>query len=102
MDALSHILAAHLPYPAVIVDRFGDIVAANAAQALLFEGCADWLLVPPVNAYRVALHPEGMAPRIANFAEWARHVLNALEANLARGPAWASPSRCSCVPGPAG
>lgn len=87
MDALGHILTAHLPYPAIVVDRFGDIVSANTAQAVLFEGCADWLLVPPVNAYRVALHPEGMAPRIVNFAEWARHVLNALEAELARRPA---------------
>ena len=78
MDALGHILTGHLPYPAIVVDRFGDIVSANTAQAVLFEGCADWLLVPPVNAYRVALHPEGMAPRIVNFAEWARHVLNAV------------------------
>jgi hypothetical protein len=30
-----------------VVDRFGDIVAANAALALLFEGCADRLLAPP-------------------------------------------------------
>jgi transcriptional regulator with XRE-family HTH domain len=87
MDALGHILSGHLPYPAIVVDRFGDIVAANAALAVLFDGCADWLLVPPVNAYRVALHPEGMAARIVNFAEWSRHVLNALEAELARRPA---------------
>lgn len=84
MAALRHILAAHLPYPAIIVDRSGDIVAANAARSLLFEGCAGWLLAPPVNAYRVALHPEGMAPRIANFPEWARHVLHGLEAELDR------------------
>jgi transcriptional regulator with XRE-family HTH domain len=90
MDALRHILAAHLPYPAIIVDRGGDIVAANTAHSLLFEGCAGWLLVPPVNAYRAALHPEGMAPRIANFGEWARHVLHGLEAELARRPAAAS------------
>jgi transcriptional regulator with XRE-family HTH domain len=84
MDALGHILAGHLPYPAIIVDRSGDIVSANTAHSLLFEGCAGWLLVPPVNAYRAALHPEGMASRIANFGEWARHVLHGLEAELAR------------------
>lgn len=38
------------------------------------------------NAYRLALHPDGMAPRIANFAEWARHVLNAMAAELDRNP----------------
>ena len=124
MDALGHILSGHLPYPAIIVDRFGDIVAANAALAVLFEGCAGWLLVPPVNAYRVALHPEGMAARIANFAEWSRHVLNGSRPKWPAGPprrgdklavlyeeltgyvpptgwapaTWASPSRSSCAP----
>ena len=58
-------------------------MAANAGQRLLTDGCASHL---HANAYRLALHPEGMAPRIANFAEWAWHVLNALEAELARNP----------------
>jgi transcriptional regulator with XRE-family HTH domain len=82
-DALRHILHAHLPYPAIIVDRYGDIVAANAAQRILVEGTAEHLRA---NAYRLALHPDGMAPRIANFAEWARHILNNLETALARSP----------------
>jgi transcriptional regulator with XRE-family HTH domain len=85
-NALDHILAAHLPYPAIIVDRYGDQVAANAAQQILLEGCAPWLLAPPVNAFRLALHPDGMAPRIANFADWARHVLTGITAELARNP----------------
>jgi transcriptional regulator with XRE-family HTH domain len=86
MDALDHILAAHVPYPAIVVDRHGDLVAANAAQHVLFDGCAAELLVAPVNAYRVALHPDGMAPRIANFPEWARHVLEGIRAELRRSP----------------
>lgn len=85
-DALNHILAGHMPYPAIIVDRYGDLIAANAAQRILFDGCAPGLLGPPANAFRLALHPEGMAPRIVNFAEWARHVLNAISAELARNP----------------
>jgi transcriptional regulator with XRE-family HTH domain len=86
MDALDHILAAHLPYPAIITDRRGDLVAANPAQHILFDGCAPELLVRPANAYRIALHPEGMAPRIANFAEWARHILEGIRAELRRNP----------------
>lgn len=82
-DALRHILHGHLPYPAIIVDRYGDIVAANAAQRILLEGTAEHLRV---NAYRLALHPDGMAPRIENFAEWAPHILNNLETALARSP----------------
>jgi transcriptional regulator with XRE-family HTH domain len=85
-EALDHILRAHLPYPAVVVDRHGDLVASNAAWRLLHDGCAPGLLKPPANAYRIALHPDGMAPRIVNFTEWARHVLNALSAELARNP----------------
>ena len=85
-DALVHILAGHLPYPAIIVDTRGDLIAANAAQHMLLDGCAPWLLESPANAFRLALHPEGMAPRIANFAEWARHVLDGIAAELARNP----------------
>jgi transcriptional regulator with XRE-family HTH domain len=81
--ALRHILDAHMPYPAMIIDRHGEIVAANAAQPILTAGCAEHL---GANAYRLALHPDGMAPRIANFAEWAWHVLNGMAAELARNP----------------
>ena len=83
LAALTHILDAHMPYPALVIDRYGEIVAANAGQRVLSAGCAGHLRG---NAYRLALHPEGMAPRIINFAEWARHVLNAMAAELARNP----------------
>jgi len=83
LEALRHILTGHEPYPAIIVDRYGDIVAANAAQHILFDGCAEHLRP---NSFRLALHPDGMAPRIANFGEWARHVLHNLEAELDRSP----------------
>src|SRR3954447_9375391 len=36
--ALDHILAGHLPYPAIVVDRHGDIVAANSAFGWLTDG----------------------------------------------------------------
>ena len=83
LTALTHILDAHMPYPAIIIDRYGEIVAANAGQRILADGSAAHL---HGNAYRLALHPDGMAPRIANFPEWARHVLNAMAAELARNP----------------
>jgi transcriptional regulator with XRE-family HTH domain len=81
--ALTHILDAHLPYPAIVIDRYGQIVAANAGLAVLTDGCAEHLRG---NAYRLALHPDGMAPRVANFTAWAGHVLNAMAAELARNP----------------
>ncbi|MFI5608714.1 helix-turn-helix domain-containing protein [Amycolatopsis sp. NPDC051903] len=75
LESLRALLDGHRPYPALIVDRYGVLVAANDAFALLTEGVAAELLRPPVNVLRMALHPGGMAPRIANFADWAQHVL---------------------------
>ena len=82
--ALDKILAGHEPFPAVIVDRVWNLVAANRpALAVLTEGVADHLLTPPVNALRVSLHPEGLAPRIVNFAEYRDHLLVRLSRQLA-------------------
>ncbi|MGW3173764.1 helix-turn-helix domain-containing protein [Streptomyces sp. NPDC001153] len=73
--AIDHILRGHLPYPALVVDRGGDLVAANEAFDVLTEGVAPELVGPCTNVYRLALHPRGLAPRIANLAEWSRHIL---------------------------
>jgi transcriptional regulator with XRE-family HTH domain len=76
--AIDHILHGHLPYPAIVVDRGGDLIAANPAFDLITEGAAPGLTGPGTNVYRLALHPDGLAPRIGNLAEWARHVLAGL------------------------
>ena len=62
--ALDHILTGHLPYPAIVVDRHGRVVAANTAFAVLTEGSDPALLGPDLNILRLALHPRGLAPRI--------------------------------------
>lgn len=82
--ALDKIVRSHEPFPAIVVDRRWDIVAANAvARTILGEGVAAELLFPPVNALRVALHPEGLAPRIENLDEWATHLLQRLDRQIA-------------------
>jgi transcriptional regulator with XRE-family HTH domain len=82
--ALDKILAGHEPFPAVIVDRRWDLVSANgSASAILTDGVAAHLLVPPVNALRVSLHPEGLAPRITNLAEYSSHLLARLQRQAA-------------------
>ncbi|WBO61873.1 helix-turn-helix domain-containing protein [Streptomyces camelliae] len=73
--ALDHILRGHLPYPALVVDRAGDLIAANTAFDLITEGAAAELVGPGANIYRLALHPHGLAPRIGNLAEWGQHIL---------------------------
>jgi transcriptional regulator with XRE-family HTH domain len=82
-DALQAILTGHEPWPAVVVDRRWDMVAANAAVALLTDGVAPELLAPPVNVLRVSLHPDGVAPRIANLGEWRAHLLDRLARQVA-------------------
>ncbi|AEA24944.1 helix-turn-helix domain-containing protein [Pseudonocardia benzenivorans] len=74
-DALRAVLAAHLPHPALLLDRHWDLVEANAAATALLDGCAPHLLVAPVNVLRVSLHPDGLAPRIANLPQWRAHLL---------------------------
>jgi transcriptional regulator with XRE-family HTH domain len=75
-DALERFLRAHEPYPAVVVNRQHDLISANDALDLLLEGVAPELLEPPANGMRIALHPDGMAPRTRNLAEWSAHLLH--------------------------
>src|SRR5262245_45461188 len=82
-EALDRFLAAHEPYPAIIVDRHWNLVKRNRAVDLLVEGVAPDLLEPPANALRVALHPRGMAPRIVNFAEFSAHALRRVRRQIA-------------------
>jgi transcriptional regulator with XRE-family HTH domain len=74
-QAMDLVLAAHDPFPALAVDRHWTMVAANPAVAPLMAGVAPALLNPPVNVMRVALHPDGLAPRTANLWEWRGHLL---------------------------
>jgi transcriptional regulator with XRE-family HTH domain len=73
--AVDLVLAGHEPYPALAVDRHWTLIAANGALAPLLAGIAPALLAPPVNVLRLGLHPEGLAPRVANYGEWRAHLL---------------------------
>jgi transcriptional regulator with XRE-family HTH domain len=77
-NAVRQVLSAHEPYPAAVVDRAWNLVDANASLAGFLDGVAPWLLEPPANVLRVSLHPEGIAPRIANLGEWRAHLLGRL------------------------
>ena len=81
--ALAGLIRAHDPYPAVVVDRVWDIVMSNQGAQGMLVGVAEHLLRPPLNSYRIALHPDGMSSRIENFAEWAHHLLATLERQVA-------------------
>jgi transcriptional regulator with XRE-family HTH domain len=76
--AVELVLKGHEPYPALAVDRHWMLVAANEAIPPLLAGVAPELLQPPVNVLRLSLHPDGLAPRIANLPEWRGHILSRL------------------------
>ncbi len=77
--ALTRVLTAHEPYPAVVVNRWWELVDANQGIALFTRHIKKpGLLEPPVNVLRLSLHPDGMAPRIANLPEWRAHLLTRL------------------------
>ncbi|NKS16847.1 helix-turn-helix domain-containing protein [Prescottella equi] len=81
-DAIRTILTAHAPMPALVVDRHWNLVDANDTVALLTDGAAPRLLEPPVNVLRLSLHPDGMASRITNLAQWRAHVLHRLDRQI--------------------
>ncbi|MFD8567483.1 helix-turn-helix domain-containing protein [Streptomyces sp. NPDC059639] len=81
---LDQLLRGYEPYPALIVDATYDVVAANRGIALLMESLPEHLLTAePLNAMRLTLHPEGLAPRIRNLRAWRGHLLAQMERQIA-------------------
>jgi transcriptional regulator with XRE-family HTH domain len=76
------VLAGHEPFPAIAVDRHWNLIAANRAIEPMLLGIEPSLLEPPVNVLRLSLHPQGVAPRIVNLAEWSSHLLARLRQQI--------------------
>ena len=77
-EAVQLVLDGHDPYPAITVDHGWALVAHNSGAEVLMAGLPDDLLAPPMNVLRASLHPDGLAPRILNLAEWRAHILQRL------------------------
>jgi transcriptional regulator with XRE-family HTH domain len=80
--AIDQVLEGHKPFPAFAVDRRWNIVASNGALPRMFDGVLPELMQAPTNALRLSLHPNGLAPRIANLAEWRAHLLARLRQQI--------------------
>jgi transcriptional regulator with XRE-family HTH domain len=76
--AIDLVLKAHEPNPALAVDRHWNLVTANRLVAPLLEGVPERLLGQPLNVMRLSFHPEGLASRTVNLAEWCAHLLERL------------------------
>lgn len=76
--AVDIILKSHEPFPALALDRHWNLLAANAALPHLLAGASAELLQPPVNVLRLSLHPDGLASKIVNLAQWREHLFERL------------------------
>jgi transcriptional regulator with XRE-family HTH domain len=65
-ESLRQLLDAHQPNPALIVDGLWNLIEANPAASLLWDGADPALLEPPINMLRLAVHPGGL-PSISSM-----------------------------------
>ena len=65
-ESLSRLLEAHEPNPALIVDGLWNLIEANRAASLLWDGVDPELLEPPINMLRLGVHPGGL-PKISSM-----------------------------------
>ena len=82
--SLQELLDAHDPCPAVAVDRCWNIQLANRAAGRLTASLPEHLRAPEPNVFRIALHPDGLAGRSGNLADWSPYLLRNLELTAAR------------------
>src|ERR1700737_2693326 len=59
-------------------DRHWNLVSANRMVMPLLRGIPARLLGQPFNILRLAFHPEALAARTVNLAEWCSHLLERL------------------------
>jgi transcriptional regulator with XRE-family HTH domain len=72
-DAVQRLLDGHEPYPALVMDRWGDVVLTNAGVPPLLEGLDPALLEAP-NVYRLGLHPGGLVRMLRDPGPWTAHL----------------------------
>jgi transcriptional regulator with XRE-family HTH domain len=79
-EALDLLLTGHEPYPALVIDRHWNVVAANSATVALAEFVDPSLLEPPINMPRVM---RVLVPRIVNLGEVRAYFAGRLERQAA-------------------
>ncbi|MFO0650311.1 MAG: helix-turn-helix transcriptional regulator [Polyangiales bacterium] len=85
--ALDHLLAAHDPFGAVVVDRDWNALQINPGAARLFAWALPACDAPPevfANVLRATLHPGGLRRCLVNFDEVAATVVDRLHRERAR------------------
>src|SRR4051812_41805265 len=81
-QAIEVILANQEPCPAFVIDGAWNMLQANAGVAGFLDLISPELL-DPMNVIRASLHPRGLSRYIVNFDEYAAHVIERLNRQLA-------------------
>lgn len=75
-EALERMLRQHEPFPAVVMDRYWNVLLANAAAPRFFNIFIDMSARPPPrNLLHLMFDPAGMRPFIANWEELAQTLI---------------------------
>ena len=86
LEVLDLALAAHDPWPALVLDAQFDVVATNSAVDRLMALVDPELLAPPVNVVRAMLHPRGLSRYVTNLDAWRAHLLRQVRRHAAAAP----------------
>jgi transcriptional regulator with XRE-family HTH domain len=70
------------PFPACVLDRHWSVIAWNGAVPELSEGVSPALLAPPVNVFRLVLHPDGYGERLLNRGAWRARIVSRLRRQI--------------------
>lgn len=74
--ALDAILRQQEPFPAVVMDRWWDVVGRNQAAITFFAALLGERVVPgPANVLRTMFHPHGARPHVTNWEDVAQALL---------------------------
>lgn len=88
--ALRHLLHAHDPLPALVVDAHWQVLQVNQGAQWLIHTLLPWTAeVPPgtpMNMLDLLAHPQGLFSCISNLAEVAPHLMAQWRAELALQP----------------
>ncbi|MEV6104932.1 helix-turn-helix domain-containing protein [Streptomyces sp. NPDC051940] len=82
--AVEAVLSGHEPNPALAVNVRWELLAANRAMGVFLGGVTGEPVRPPLNVLRATLHPDGLAGRVLNLAQWRAHMLRRLRRQLER------------------
>jgi len=74
--ALERVLAQHEPYPAIVMDRYWNVLLTNTAAPRFFNCFIDMSARPsPRNMLHLIFDPQGMRPFIANWQSLAKAMI---------------------------